>query len=143
MIYRVVRFKRWHLDWLIDAGDAEGGRFPHQDAATLRFMEAQNSWTLMVDGTPVMCGGTMQQWPGRHIAWAYLNKLAGRHMRFITKGARRILDGVRGRVEITVREDFMGGHRWARMLGFEEETPLMRGYGPDGEDHVGYVKIMR
>ena len=43
--------------------------------------------------------------------------------------------------ESTVRRDFALGQRWARMLGFEIETPVLRQFGPEGEDHVGYVKF--
>jgi hypothetical protein len=43
-------------------------------------------------------------------------------------------------VELTVLKHFAAGHRWAKMLGFEIEAPLMRGYNPDGTDSVGYAR---
>jgi hypothetical protein len=42
-----------------------------------------------------------------------------------------------------VRADFEMGNRWAKMLGFEVETPLMKNYWPGGIDAVGYVKHNR
>ena len=42
---------------------------------------------------------------------------------------------------MTVLKDFKQGHRWAKILGFELETPTLRAYGPAGEDHAGYVRI--
>lgn len=137
--YRVMPFRRWHVDWLLDVGDAEGGFF-RPDQGTMQALERQpNSWTLVLNGDPLMCGGTLEQWPGRHMAWAYLNKNTGRHMYVVTKLASEYVRRAKGRIEFTVREDYEKGHRWARMLGFEVETPLLRAYGPEGEAHVGYV----
>ena len=136
MDYRTVPFKRWHMAWL-----AEGGAPIPLDVDALMMLEGQNSWTIVVDGAPMACGGTMQQWPGRHTGWAYLNPNTGRHMAAVTRRAKALLDEVKGRIEITVRCDFEPGHRWARMLGFEVETPEMKGYGPEGESHTGYVRF--
>lgn len=104
-------------------------------------MESANSWTGVVDGTPVVCAGTLQQWPGRHTAWAYVAKGTRPHMAWITERVRENLDGLKGRIELTVRADFAPGLRWARRLGFAVESPLLKMYGPHGEDHVGFVRI--
>lgn len=137
---RLVPFRRWHLDWIKSGGEAvggEGGLTPEVLAA----LERQNSWTAVVDDAAIACGGTMLQWPGRHIAWVYLNAQAGPHMGFITKAVLKQLEQIEGRVELTVRKDFEKGHRWARMLGFKVETPTLEAFGPLGEDHVGYVRF--
>lgn len=128
------------MAWVQKAGAAEGGDFRH-DIATLMTLEQQNSWTVVVDGEPVACGGTMMQWPGRHQAWMYLNKDSGQHMLLVTRAVRRALDKVAGRVELTVRSDFEQGHRWAKMLGFTVESPKLEAFGPEGEDHTGYVRF--
>ena len=137
---RLVPFRHYHLGWIQSSGMALGGE-AGLTADTLAVLEKQNSWTVVVDGTPVGCGGTMQQWPGRHIAWAYLNEQTGPHMLFITQAALKGLEGIEGRVELTVRHDFEKGHRWARLLGFSVETPVLKQFGPLAEDHVGYVRI--
>lgn len=136
----VVPFRRWHLDWLLDAGDVETGKFPFERsvAATL---EGHNSWTAMVDGETMACGGTIQQWPGRHVAWALLNGRSGPYMKFVTGAALRVLQDAVGRIEMTVRADFAQGHRWAALLGFEVETPVLKNYGPEGEPHTAYVRF--
>jgi hypothetical protein len=103
-------------------------------------MERNNSWTGVVDGRPVACAGFMPQWPGRTIAWAYLNANSGPHMLFVTRAVRKALDKVKGRIEFAVRRDFDAGHRWARLLGFDVETYVMKAYGPDGEDVTSYVR---
>lgn len=139
--FLTVPFKRWHLEWLEEHGYAEGGIGPVLNDQTLTYMERINSWTCVCDGDPVACGGVVEQWPGRYTAWAYLNRLSSPHMVPITRTARSILDAMYGRVEMTVRCDFESGHRWAKLLGFHVETPTLVKYGPEGEDHVGYIKV--
>jgi hypothetical protein len=138
----VVPFRHWHMAWLLAAGEPEGGRTEFGDS-TLQVLETQNSWTGVVDGEPVACGGTIEQWKGRHIAWTCMNPRSGRHMSFITRAVLRNLETIEGRIELTVRRDFEQGHRWARILGFEIENPpgVLLAYGPLGEDHVGYVRF--
>lgn len=138
---RVVPFRRWHYNWLTDANPmADGGSFIAVDGV-LAQLEGQNSWTGVKDGDPIVCAGTIQQWPGRHQAWAYMGKGTGPHMVWITKAVLANLAVVKGRIEMTVRADFEPGRRWAKMLGFELETPCLKGYGPYGEDHVGFARV--
>lgn len=138
---RVVPFKQHHYLWLREGNPtADGGMFV-PTVETLAQIEGQNSWTGVIDGEPVACAGTIFQWPGRHTAWAYMGRNTGPHMRWITKAVLNNLAVVKGRIELTVRADFPMGQRWARMLGFEVETPLMRAFGPLGEDHVGFVRM--
>ena len=135
MIRRIVPFRLPHWKWL--GPDVEGELdFPPSPG-----LELPTSWTAMVDGDPVAIGGTWEVWPGRHIAWAAMNAAVRPHMGYVTAAARRVLDAAEGRVEMTVRKDFEQGHRWARLLGFQVETPELLHYGRKGETHVGYVRI--
>lgn len=137
MLRKLVPFRTFHYGWL---NEAEAG--PAPSPALLAQLEQQNSWTFMIDGEVIACAGTTTQWPGRHAAWAVLDQQrSGRHMGWITRETRKNLDGVKGRIEMTVRTDFPQGLKWARMLGFRIETPRLERYGPDGEDHVGFVRI--
>lgn len=139
MARNVVPFKKWHYEWLGPA--AEGAAVPVVPDEVLESMERGDSWTGVVDGDIVACAGTVQQWPGRYVAWAYLGLNSGPHMRWITRETDKHLSKMKGRIELTVREDFDAGHRWAKLLGFEVETPRLRRYGPAGENHVGYVRV--
>lgn len=138
----IVPFKAHHFDWLMEAGPkADGGLQLPMSTGLMRHLEGQNSWTGVVDGEPIVCAGTIEHWPGRHQAWAYLGLNSGPHMTWITLAVRKNLKTIRGRIECTVRADFELGQRWAEMLGFEIEAPRMRQYGPEGEDHIGFVRI--
>lgn len=139
----IVPFKRWHLAWLEAGGPAADSAGLLLGLDTLRYLEGTACWTAAVDGHPVACGGFLEQWPGRALAWMYLNKDSGPHMRWLTREVERKLDEMHGRLEMTVRADFKAGHRWAKMLGFHIENPpgLMEAYGPEGEAHVAYVRL--
>jgi hypothetical protein len=136
--YKVVPFKRWHVGWLLEDGDAEQGAFQPGNDALVAIEKLGTSWTIVLDGQPLLCSGTIEQWPGRHMAWAYLSRHTGRHMYYVTMRVIEYLARAQGRIETTVRADYEKGHRWAKMLGFTPEA-YMWGYGPDGEDHVSYV----
>lgn len=40
-----------------------------------------------------------------------------------------------------VKCDFTNGHRFARLLGFECEAPLMRRHGPNDQDEALYAMV--
>lgn len=140
MIPKIVPYRRWHLAWLQEKGPAMGGAADISEEGR-SVLEQHKSWTAVVDGNPIACGGTVELWSGRHSAWAYLNETSAKHMRLITNGAKMALAEAKGRIEMSVRVDFMPGHKWARMLDFQVETPILHNYGPDGAAHVGYVRF--
>lgn len=138
MVRKIVPFKRWHYGWL---EVAKPNRYALHDSV-LAQMEEANSYTGIVDGNVVFCAGTLAQWPTRHIGWALLHERLSRpHILWITREVRAGLECVKGRIEMTVRADFTQGQRWAKAIGFRVETPLLEAYGPDGEDHIGYVRV--
>ena len=132
---RVVEFKPWHYAYLAD--DRTQAAVPVE---VIERLEGHGSWTGLWRDEPIVVAGLVPQWPGRHIAWAYFARGTLRHLPWITQQVLARLP--RGRIEFTVRADFAPGLRWARTLGFEVETPLMRAFGPEKEDHVGYVRFV-
>ena len=131
--------------WLKNAGQIDGiEALGGMDPSLAPYLETQNSWSLMLGQDIVLaCGGTMEQWKGRHVAWFIPAANAGKYMRRITKMVPLLLADVSGRIEATVREDFTSGHRWAKLLGFEVENPpgVLKQFGPDGADHIAYVRF--
>ena len=156
-MYTVVPFRAWHLKAIEEAGGAEGGFYTPDDGTLAVLEQTGTNWTGFYKETPLVCGGTIEQWPGRHIAWAFLNKQTSRHMTFVTRACGEKLALPSGRIEFTVRRDFLPGHKWARMIGFQveempglevEKLPLdarvpgqMAAWGPEGESHVAYVRF--
>lgn len=136
MTLKVVRFEAEHLA-LLDEVEAGPSVITPEAARQLE----PTGRTILLDGKPIMCGGAVMVWNGRYQLWALLAPTSKEHMRFITKRTREYLDELRGRIECSVRLDFIAGHKWARLLGFKVETPVMEQYGPDREPHVGYVRL--
>ena len=96
-----------------------------------------------IDGDKVLgCAGVVEHWPGRGLAWAYLDKDIGRNMVGVHRAVKRFFEvcPVR-RIEAAVDVNFDAGHRWVQMLGFELETVRMKAYRPDGGDCAMYVRI--
>jgi hypothetical protein len=87
-------------------------------------------------GTVLLLGGviTDENWPGRAVGWTILSRHAGPHMRQLTRTVSDWLDGLGiARLEMYVDAQFPQGCRWARLLGFAQETPLpMRRFLPNG-----------
>lgn len=97
----------------------------------------------LLDGDEVlMCGGVFEVWPGRGIAWAMLAERIGHRMTACVRAVRRFFnEQAIARVEMDVEIDHAEGHRFARLLGFEQESPRLRRYYPDGGDGALYVRI--
>jgi hypothetical protein len=102
------------------------------------------AWTGIAGGAVVGCAGVTRVWPGRGVAWALMHALPRPAWLAATRQARRVLDDAHRtgltRIDGTVVRDFAPGHRWARLLGFHPYA-LLRAYGPDGSDHVGYERF--
>jgi len=138
----LVVFESWHAAELMARNEMGVTDCYFLEPAAAKVIEDRgNAFTLLANEEVVACGGTLPLWPGRNTAWMIFTPGAGRYMRRITRMVKRELDLTPGRVEMTVVKDYALGHRWARMLGFEVETPCLREYGPLREDHTGYVKL--
>lgn len=138
---KIVPFEAWHADEMRVKLSPEELPMAMFVGVASQIERAGGAYSLVVDNEIIACAGTLLMWPGRHQAWAVFTSAARPHMRRVTRFAKMVLSELKGRVEITVVADYEKGHKWARMLGFEVETPLLRCYGPLGEDHVGYVRI--
>lgn len=116
----------------------------HVTIEMVRGLVGPNSFTGEADGRPVWSFGWMPVYAHRALVWALVSEGAGAHFRSIHRIARRSLDlllATHKRVEMDVTLDFEEGHRWARLLGFELEAPVMRGYQIDGRDAALYAKV--
>lgn len=102
------------------------------------------AWSGVVGGTVVGCAGVTRVWTGRGVAWALMHALPQPAWLAATRMARRVLGSAHRaglhRIDASVVRDFPPGHRWAHLLGFHPYA-LLRAYGPDGRDHVGYVRF--
>lgn len=145
MQFEIVPFEAWHMEVLGQIEAADGSRsITELNPAVLPILEKHNSWSLVSNrGEVVACGGTVEEWPGRHAGWLYFTPRTSQHMIRLYRLVKFFLSDVRGRIEATVLVEFEPGHRFVRMLGFEVENPpgLLKRYDPDGRDHIAYVRF--
>jgi hypothetical protein len=99
------------------------------------------AFSAFVDGEIIAALGVIPQWENRAMAWGLIGGNARRHFVPLTKAIMRFLEVTpHRRVETSVDSDFAEGHRWARLLGFENEG-RMRAYTPDGRDCNLYARV--
>ena len=138
----VELFKVWHA-MAMEVHESQREWFQENfnplEAAAL---EMESSYTVMVDGRPVACGGVVPIWAERGMAWAILSQDSGAHMLAITRAARSIIDAAPYfRVEADTPCDFKEGHRWLKLLGFALEAERLRAYRGKGVDCALYARV--
>lgn len=138
----IVKFEPGHYHRIQEQGATDHLR-PHVTEQHLAALAAlPHSYTALVDGQPIACGGLIPMWPGRAEAWAVLDATCGRQFLAVHNAARRFLDMVDiHRIEASVEVGFVAGHRWLRALGFHMEAPRMLRYGWDGRDYSLYARV--
>ena len=116
----------------------------------LNFMlqEAGTSWafTGLSQGRVVGAAGLWLLWPGVAEAWVLftpaVRELTWQVVKAIKKGLEDLTVELKlHRIQTTVRTEFVPGQKLMRVLGFNQEGPPMRKYGPDGADYLRYVRI--
>ncbi len=106
-------------------------------------LEEQHSYTVLHEGVPKGCAGTITQWQGRATAWAFIANVGPTMFLPIHRAVKHFLDGCYvHRLELTVDYDFTQGHRWAQMLGFKLEAERLRAYLPNGGDVSMYARVL-
>jgi hypothetical protein len=137
---RVVPFQPEHTD-RIRLQPRQRGWAGSVTPDTLAFLATQPSITVLDGDEVLMCGGWFPLWPGRGAAWSLMAEGIGARMTGVVRAGRKVLDTFNGwRLELDVETDFDEGHRLARLLGFELESPCLSGYYPSGADAAMYVK---
>ena len=100
-----------------------------------------DAWTAETGDRIIGCAGIVMI--GLHgTAWAMLAHDAGRFFIAIHRAVKRGLDSCPARrIEMHVDVNFEEGHRWARLLGFQQEAPRLRAWLPDGGDVSLYARV--
>lgn len=136
-------YKAGHLRYVIPqaAQKAEHAKLVTQeDALEASSLVGISAWQ---DGVCLGAAGVLPVWKERAYAWALLSVYAAPHLMAITRKVRYVVQTFpANRVEMVVRTEFKEGHRWARVLGFRQETPDgMPGYFEDGGSATLYARV--
>jgi hypothetical protein len=141
MAIKIVPFEAVHLS-MVRTQQSQLNTLPYFRPEYAKALEQTQSYTAIDGGEVVACGGLGEVWPGRAMAWSLLSENIGRRILGVTRAARALIDtSPYQRVEIEVAVDFEQGHRWAKMLGFQLEAPVMRKVLLDGSDASLYAKV--
>jgi hypothetical protein len=104
-----------------------------------------DSWTCLVGGRPLSCGGIIQTLPNVAEAWMFFDRdFFHCHPTHIAKTVNRIRQALEDcpirRVQAFTGVDFPRAQHFLERLGFIKEGTL-KAYGLDGTDHYIYGKI--
>ena len=159
----IVPFSSEHFHGIDWQELTEGSWLAPLGEKRLNFMlqEAETSWAftgieVAQESSPcagprpvsqvVFAAGLWLLWPGVAEAWALftpaVRELTWQVVKAIKKGLEDLTVGLKlHRIQAEVRAEFVPGQKLMRVLGFNQEGPPMRKYGPDGADYLRYVRI--
>lgn len=114
----------------------------HENLSLANVMHAQaatgHAITVLLNGTPAACFGSVHIWNGVEEMWCLLEERARKYRFAMTKIAvayrdYRVIAANLHRLQLTVRCADQRAFRWATAIGFKLEGQMRR-YGPDGSD---------
>lgn len=99
------------------------------------------AWSLFADGRIIGCGGIFREHETCGTAWTMLLPDTGKHMRWVTRETRRVLDdSFLTRIQAHASPKFRPAARWLALLGFKYEG-LLRKYTPTGADMWLFARV--
>lgn len=137
----IVPYNRTHIDDMIaQEGQAYLSKYVTADHA--KALEGKWAFTGKDGDKVLISAGVIELWPGRGVAWAYIDRDAGKCFPSIHKAVKRFIDycPIR-RIEATTDVGFEPANRWIKMLGFTLEAPVMKAYNPTGNDSSLWAKV--
>lgn len=138
----VVVFRPEHFDMLNEQDVTQVLREYTSPDHAEKLAGCKYAFTGVEEGRVLICAGLVEYWKDRAVAWAVVDTNCKPHFWKIHKAVKRFLEvAPYRRIEAEVDVDFEAGHRWAEMLGFTLEAPLMRAYHPNGRDCSLYAKV--
>lgn len=140
----VEPFRARHLEQFVPQ-PAQRAEFEEVTPESARAHElAGPGYSILVDGEAVACAVLAPLGDGRGALWALVGAKAGPYMLRAKRTAEKMMreSGLR-RIEAVVETEFVAGHRWMGLLGFELETPKgMRAFGSSGQNFSLYSRIL-
>lgn len=115
----------------------------HPEFAIWAVRTSKIAFSLIVDDEVVAALGVRADDldPQRGVGWALFANNAGKHLRFVLKHSRQVLDNLNmRRIETTASHRLPQAKRWLELLGFQYEG-TMRAYDEMGIDHDMYARV--
>ena len=144
----VAGFEPWHLKALnLRTSDAVALSHVDQEAdMQSKASQKGTAFTGFSEGEIIGCAGIIPIWPGVGHAWVTMGTNYKKHRIWVHKNVvnfmDKIIDGMElHRVQANVVCEFIPGVQWLERMGFKLEGKMSK-YGPDGEDHYLYARII-
>ena len=110
--------------------------------AAMALSIAGPAFTVESNNSIIACIGVVEHHANRAEAWALLSENCGPYLRRITVAVFGWLRQCQyARVEANVAIDFNAGHKWAKLLGFEQEGQERKSFFHDGRSAITYVRL--
>lgn len=118
---------------------------PDAEGRVQEFMaKDEDMWSFFWGEQLLAIGGCAHPWQGRMVVWIVLDEAARKHLLPLTRFLRVFIDEYHvPRVEMHVCAGFKGGMQLARLLGFQNETPVpLKRFFPDDRDAYVYARCV-
>lgn len=146
-MFELVPFQAAHVLPILAEENNAHWREKYETPGLTAWLESQCSFTGLLQGKPVVCGGITLYWPGRGHVWTIFSEISRNNFVPVFRGMRKFLrEQLKTnfhRIEVSVPCDFQIGRRRAELLGFRLETGYAEGYLPNGGDAAVYVMTKR
>jgi hypothetical protein len=139
----LAAYKPWHLRD-IKVQPAQRAQYDLMEPDVPEALQHHPCYTVMSDDGRVLgVGGYIEAWRNRGTVWSYLADHVGREFLTCHYAAQAFIDSLEcKRLEMVVHVEHDEGHRWAKLLGFECEIPMMKNFLPTvNGDCAMYVRI--
>lgn len=142
-MFEIVKYKKEHIIPMLDqkANIANKELFLSGQMAAV---EAADSFTGLLDGKPVLCGGVFQYWNGRGLLWSVFNEECKSNFVPVFRGIKKFLSEqlkIYNRIEVAIPCDFEAGKRRIKLLGFKLECEKAEKFLPNGQDCALYALV--
>ncbi len=142
--FQLVSFEAEHFFAITPRPEEnELGRYKAQ--LVNRLLSSASAYTLLYDGRPLVCGGCLLYWNGVAEIWLHGSEEVMRHPAAVFRLALRLIalwtrQFALHRIQITVADGFPASVRFAKALGFDLESTLLK-YGPNKETFYRFVRF--
>lgn len=142
-MFSLVAYKKEHVIPMLDQPSNLHAKTDYL-AGLAEWAETKESFTGVLNGLPVVCGGLLMCWKDRGQIWTVFSEECKSNFIPVFRGIRAYLDQQNekvARLELSIPCEFELGRRRAELLGFKLECERARKFLPDGTDCALYSRV--
>lgn len=139
-----VKFEREHILPLLDQKINANIRESYRAQIAEQLESVPDSFTGILDGKVMICGGALKYWNGRAFIWTVFNEESKGCFLIVFRQIQNLFRDLLTRyhrLELAIPREFEIGRRRAKLLGFQLECECARKFLDDGTDCALYSLI--